>query len=644
MTAIAYRPEIDGLRALAVLPVMLFHAGFAAFSGGYVGVDIFFVISGYLITSIIINEAEQGQFSLLRFYERRARRILPALLLVIVATLPPSYFWMLGSQWDNYSESLVAVALFASNILFWLQDGYFAGLSEEKPLLHTWSLAVEEQYYILFPLLLLLVLRFRRDWLLPLIIVIAGASLGWAEYAARVWPTANFYLLPSRIWELAAGVICALWLRQGGREKIAQKSRTVINAAAIAGLGLIAASIFLFTAATPIPSLLALMPVGGTALIIVFATRQSWVGKGLSFRPLVAIGLISYGAYLWHQPILAYYRIKSFHHDTVTLCLLLLLSLVLAWISYYLVERPMRHTLLKGRSPLPFLGLSLAALALLIAIGLWGRYMPPQLPHESRYGVATSAGNGNDWRMHYAASENEDREAGIILYGDSQAQQYAAALLTRARDRQASFDYLGAPSCIGFGDLFSLVRGTIARQCRDNHRAMRTALEKHPDRVLVIAQDWTAPLADSKGTRLGSSGAGKDAMAASELRKRFTDFIEDLPESRKVIIIGQVPTARAALETMEHGPARCQQYVDAECPDHYPRRHGLMRDFNSAMAKLAAKHSNIIFIDPYAVLCDSTHCFIRRDGAFIYYDDQHLTPYAARNIAELIDMAIDTVR
>jgi peptidoglycan/LPS O-acetylase OafA/YrhL len=168
--SLTYRPEIDGLRAIAVLPVMFFHAGFAAFSGGFVGVDIFFVLSGYLITSIIMGEAEQGRFSLLRFYERRARRILPPLLLVVAATIPFAYFWMTRQQWHDYAESLVGVATFSSNILFWLQTDYFATASELKPLLHTWSLAVEEQFYIIFPLLVMLMMRVNRRALLPVLL------------------------------------------------------------------------------------------------------------------------------------------------------------------------------------------------------------------------------------------------------------------------------------------------------------------------------------------------------------------------------------------------------------------------------------------------------------------------------------------
>ena len=207
-----YRSEIDGLRAVAVLPVILFHAGFDWFSGGYVGVDVFFVISGYLITSIILKEQERSTFSLLKFYERRARRILPALFLVMLCCIPFARFWMLPSHLKSFSESLVGVSVFLSNVLFLFQSGYFAQASELKPLLHTWSLAVEEQYYLAFPLFVLLFWRFGRHRMAVLVAIAAVLSLILAEWGWRHQAAANFFLAPTRAWELLAGSLCAFYL------------------------------------------------------------------------------------------------------------------------------------------------------------------------------------------------------------------------------------------------------------------------------------------------------------------------------------------------------------------------------------------------------------------------------------------------
>lgn len=209
----SYRREVDGLRALAVVPVVLFHAKFPLFAGGFVGVDIFFVISGYLITSILITDFAAGRYSVAQFYERRIRRILPALVFVILACLPLAWLWMLPSQMKNFSQSIVSSLLFSSNILFWLESGYFASDVDEKPLLHTWSLAVEEQFYIVFPILLFFLWRRSPRTTAISIWSVLLFSIALSEWGWRNDPTANFYLTPSRIWELLAGALTALWLR-----------------------------------------------------------------------------------------------------------------------------------------------------------------------------------------------------------------------------------------------------------------------------------------------------------------------------------------------------------------------------------------------------------------------------------------------
>ncbi len=296
-----YRREIDGLRALAVLPVILFHAGIQGFSGGYVGVDVFFVISGYLITSIILAEREAGSFTLAGFYERRARRILPALYVMAAACIPFAYLWMLPGDLVEFSQSLMAVAAFASNILFWRQTDYFAAATQLKPLLHTWSLAVEEQYYMVFPLLLLAAWRFGRRKLLALLATALLISLAVAQWGVTHRPAATFYLLPTRGWELLVGALAAFYL--SGRRPEVDRWREL---KASAGVALIAYGVFMFGEGTPFPGLNALVPTAGAVLIILFADAGTYVGKLLGSRAFVGIGLVSYSAYLWHQPILAF--------------------------------------------------------------------------------------------------------------------------------------------------------------------------------------------------------------------------------------------------------------------------------------------------------------------------------------------------
>ena len=214
-----YRAEIDGLRALAVLPVVLFHAGFEWFSGGFVGVDVFFVISGYLITTIIISEMAEDKFSIVNFYERRARRILPALFFVMAVSIPFSWFLLTPIDLKDFGESLVAVSTFSSNFLFWKESDYFATAAELKPLLHTWSLAVEEQYYILFPIFLMLTWHLGLMKIVLLLMLIFGLSLSFAHWGTLNYPNAAFYLLPTRGWELLCGVFAAIYLQNFSREK-----------------------------------------------------------------------------------------------------------------------------------------------------------------------------------------------------------------------------------------------------------------------------------------------------------------------------------------------------------------------------------------------------------------------------------------
>jgi len=270
-----YRAEIDGLRAVAVVPVMLFHAGFTRFRGGFVGVDVFFVISGYLITTLILSEKEQGTFSLINFYERRARRILPALFLVLLVSLPAAYLYLMPYDMKEFSQSLIAVASFSANMFFWRNGGYWGTANELKPLLHTWSLAVEEQYYVLFPLFLTLMWRFRKRWILSSFLLIAAASLVASQRGAYAHPAANFFLLPTRGWELALGASIAfyfLYQKQGRRTLFSHPS--IDEALSVLGLLMIGYAVFGFDDKVPFPSFYALIPTLGAGLIILFSSPR----------------------------------------------------------------------------------------------------------------------------------------------------------------------------------------------------------------------------------------------------------------------------------------------------------------------------------------------------------------------------------
>lgn len=392
-----YRPEIDGLRSVAVVPVIFYHAGFTLFSGGFVGVDIFFVISGYLITTIMVEAMEDGRFSVARFYEQRARRLLPALFIVLLFCFVASFIWMVPPQVEELSRSMIATLFFVSNIYFWQQTDYFAPDSDLNPLLHMWSLSVEEQFYLFFPILLLILWKAGGPRISMIIVgAITVLSLVLSEFAWRTMPVANFYLLPMRAWELGLGALCAMWLR--GRP------RTDSELGAGTGIFMILVAIFFYDATIPFPSVYALLPVLGTCCIIIFASSSTLVGRFLSLRFAVGIGLISYSAYLWHQPLMAFARIRdaSDAPSSWLMGALVLVSFGLAIMTWAWVEQPFRrrkNPLFPGRASV--FNISILGFIVLIAVGMsgiwtkgfyntWKRLHPESIPTLQVIESATS--------------------------------------------------------------------------------------------------------------------------------------------------------------------------------------------------------------------------------------------------------------
>lgn len=439
MSAITYRPEIDGLRALAVVPVILFHAGITGFSGGYIGVDIFFVISGFLITSIILAEQQAGRFSLLSFYERRARRILPALFVVLLCTLPFAWMWLLPESMASLGRGLLGVALFASNVVFWRDSGYFEQAAELNPVLHTWSLAVEEQFYLLFPLFLGLLRRHLPRWTVAMLLTSALGSLAVAQWAVDRHPTAAFFLLPTRGWELLLGSLIAIRVTTRG---LPATVPAMANAASLLGLGMIVAAIVAFDKATPFPGWFALLPTVGTSLVILFATSSTWVGRVLAHRWLVGVGLVSYSAYLWHQPLFALARHRSIGEvGEGSFMLLAVASLALAYLTWRFVERPFRDRQSVGRGLVASLTvggpllLAAAGSAAVASNGFERRFAFRQQDREAFqlasiengwcfYSVDTNKALTVGAAGHSCVLGDRTQVPSVLLFGDSFAGQY----------------------------------------------------------------------------------------------------------------------------------------------------------------------------------------------------------------------------
>ncbi|WP_438727163.1 acyltransferase family protein [Parasphingorhabdus sp. DH2-15] len=634
MSSLAYRSEIDGLRAFAVVPVILFHAGLESFSGGYLGVDVFFVISGFLITSILVREMEAGQFSLAKFYERRARRILPALFAVIAVTSIFAWLWMIPPQWEDYTEGIVAMGLFATNVLFWRKTGYFDTDAEYNPLLHTWTLSVEEQFYIGFPLLLMLLFRFGKPLVLPAIIILAAVSLIISEWLSFASPQANFYLLPSRAWELMAGSLCAMILKAPDHAALRLRDN-VKEILALAGLGLLIASIFIFTPETRSPSLITLVPILAVMMIILYAQSGTMAARLLSWKPFVAIGLISYSAYLWHQPLLAFHRIIAFEQKPLFTALLVAATFILAALTYFLVEQPARFKFMKQRSTKAFLLLSAGSLILCVAAGLGLRYSSHQyLPSVSAVGFQPFAGDGYAWSFVKRDNVNTaEQQDALLLYGDSYAKHLVANLDDALAENDRVFEFSGEYACIALPGVRSLYRDGVRPICQSHLDRFRTKLAARPQ-TLVIAQFWGARIIGDDGKAIGIDGAQNDPLALDAILAGLDILIKDLGNDQDIILVGAIPDLASAGPAMAEGIFRCKQYRDVNCPESFPKTASAYFAFNQKFAKWSAQYSNLRFVNPFDALCDEMLCYAVKNGEALYFDKGHLTRAGAQKIVD----------
>ncbi|MDK3019061.1 acyltransferase family protein [Pseudodonghicola flavimaris] len=612
-----YRKEIDGLRSIAVIPVILFHAGFSGFSGGFAGVDVFFVISGYLITSILLSDLSAGHFSILRFYERRARRILPALFFVVLACLPLALAWLAPFELRKFGASLVAVSLFASNILFWTEKGYFDSAAELKPLLHTWSLAVEEQYYIIVPVFLLLLWRFGRAFLGLAFAIVFLASLGLAEVLSKTAPTAAFYLLPSRAWELALGAFAALILgSQPPRERLWRN-----QVGAFLGLAMILGAQALVSEATRWPSLQTLIPTVGTLLVILFATRNTLVGTILSLPPLVWIGKFSYSAYLWHQPLFAFAKYRTLGEPSaVLMAALTLLTLLLAFVTWRYVEQPFRRAGPEARfgraAIFGMSGLGIAASAVIGFAVYRAEGLPARTPQLSGQDLAF-AGDGVPWIVTPEADH-----VPFVLIGDSHAKHFFATF----KDRLGDGALFAGPNCFAFATVHNLPR---MQRPLDPESCLATAdrladyLRQHRTTRIYLSYFWDHDIAErGTGQRIGSL---RDPAVLSKVMQRVERDLRQLAPQSEIVLIGGTPAARPAGPGLERGYARCLFLAGADCPTSYPRARREDAEINAMLARWAEGRPNLRFIRPSTNLCDAERCFILRDGALLYSDGAHLT-------------------
>jgi peptidoglycan/LPS O-acetylase OafA/YrhL len=657
---VQYRREIDGLRALAVIPVLLFHAGFQSFSGGYIGVDIFFVISGYLITSIIINDLHAGTFSILKFYERRARRILPALFLVMFVSLPFAYLWMSPTGLHDFSKSVIAVSLFLSNILFWKEAGYFATANELKPLLHTWSLAVEEQYYVLFPLFLMLAWRFGQRWIISLLFVAALASLAVSEWALARYISASFYLLPTRGWELLIGALAAFYLfsNTNTNEKPTHLRLAAYQAASSMGLLLITYAVFAYDKFTPFPGVNALLPTIGAVLIVLFANTQTLVGKLLGSKWLVGIGLISYSTYLWHQPLFSFVRHGSIQEPSkIVYLLLILVSLLLAYLTWKFVETPFRNKNIVKRKQILWFGL--IGSLFFIAVGLVGIY---NKGFEKRFNMPTSLSSSfdltpaawgcfdkpqahtrSDWLCDIGSKQ---AKPSFIVFGDSHARSMFDAFSEAGNQANKHGVYIGVSGCTAFLDIYKLHKDEIDVDCNlINKRVYEYVKANKISKVFLIGKWSWYTHGDYDGLNGAWIGITKDSKREKALsRLAFEAGLKQTVAAYASIgvqlyIVEQVPVQRLDVKDLYYKIYASNHQDDQKSVPESIRelsvskqQHIQLQSFVSPLFKQHAQAGQLNLINFDDIFCDAEKCLIGTDKYAYYFDSNHLTTTGGRMV------------
>ena len=644
-----YRADIDGLRAVSVIAVVLYHAGLPLFGGGYVGVDVFFVISGFLITSLILHEQDSGTFSLTGFYHRRIRRILPALFAMMSACAVAGWFLLAPGDYMRLGRSIIGAAASISNVQFWLESGYFDTAAAEKPLLHTWSLGVEEQFYLLFPLYLILIARWLSRWRLPLTAVICTISFAIGAVDAVHDPVAAFYLPQSRLWELLAGGLLAM----GALPPL--RSQTARTWTALGGLGLIAGTAVFYSEDTLFPGLGALPPTLGAVLIIWSGgSGASIVARALATRPAVLLGKISYSLYLWHFPLLAFgFYVGLGALSAAQTAALLTLAFLLSLLSWRFVEQPAR----RAGAMLPWRRVASSAAAGVLVLFLSGMVLqaqggfPARMTEEPRRLIASQPLRNPDRQACYVSAPSRIATGNLcvmgdaaampsfVLWGDSHGEMLRAAVGSAASAAGRAGWFAGEKGCA------PLVGVTRPEQplCRKIGEAyLRMIVETPAIADVVIAARWGlwsegVHYAHESGMPPATlalvetpleHGLDNHATLAAGLERTITAL---LAAGKRVWVVGPVPE------------------VGYDVPRYfYLRSLGFARDLEIAptLAEFGQRQHFVLTlltdlgqrypigtIWPHGRLCGDVGCEIARDGHVLYADDDHLSVFGAQSIA-----------
>ena len=631
-----HRPDIDGLRAVAIVPVLLFHAGISQVSGGFSGVDVFFVVSGYLITGLILSDIADGSFSVAHFYERRVRRILPALFTVLICASIAAYVLLMPDDAREFGRSLFATMLFSSNVLFSTQTGYFQAPAEMKPLLHTWSLAVEEQFYILYPLVLFLVTRYLRKRYSVVLLSALGLSLGFSIWYVHDHRSAAFYSSLARAWELLLGGILAIQVIPPVRHRV------TANALAFLGLILLGYSFLTLSGTRAFPGMNALYPTIGAALIIYSGgVCDTVVAKVLSTKPVAFIGLISYSLYLWHWALivfLKYYLVRRLRGWEIAA--VIGIAVVIAGLSWQFVENPFRgrRRLVRSRKLL-FAGAGAGSAAFLLIGGLL--FSTHGLPSRFNSQVLGLLASKTDyWARRdqcmgqICAIGNSGSAPGFLLWGDSHAAAIAPAFEQMAAANHESGAVAFVPACAPLLGLKRYDQDDVEKCTRFNQSVLDFIKSSHISNVFLHAR-WGLY---AEGSRYRQERGGPALLTADrnpkqdyrELESLLPSTIQELQRLHvNITIIASVPEVGIDVPTV-----LARNAVKGKAPGlglPYPEfMERQVRAFQ-LLSQVAEKYT-VRIVYPHQTLCNGSSCSILSENHALYVDDNHLSIHGAMHL------------
>jgi len=632
----AYRPDIDGLRALAVIAVIFFHSGIPGFKGGYVGVDVFFVISGYLITQLLeVSRQESARRTLSAFYQRRMRRILPALLATCLVTAIVAVALFTPDELVNVGKYLAATPVLLSNVATWAErGGYFAPDIRQLPLTHLWSISVEEQFYLLYPMLLIAITRYLPPYRRLTLVALAAVSLALCVWASHYKPAANYFFAPMRAWELLLGAVLAV----GGTPRLGHGIAK--EALSVAGLLGIAFVVHLYTEETPYPGTAALLPCLATAALIATGSgsRPALVNRLLSWPPLVFIGLISYSLYLWHQPLLtfiSYYRIAPLTPGASAAPLAV--TLLVAAASWRFIERPVRERMLMKSTRNLLVGMGIGSAGILLAgVVLWSSDgFPHRFPHEARGLIVSMYGTPDLVRCveevpleqvragkvcNYGPGDSSRK---VLVWGDSHALALMPAVKALAKAHGIRSYFVGKYGCL---PLFAppnpteLDGATDRYGCATFNAAVVEAIARLEPELIILAGGWDA----AELPRVPDIATGIEQTVS-----RVGDH------SRSICVVFAVPKLKYAVShallvaRRRHIP---DDFLRLGRADALAQHRDMEHD-----VRAIAQHGGFKVVDPKDVLCPADSCLYKADGKSLYFDKGHLSVYGASYVARTLE-------